>query len=337
MANTFSINSSQANNQMHQLQDLQAIIQKKIDGFCRKNGEQAILQPVNYILQLGGKRIRPLLTLLSAQAFSEDIDDAVYPAIALEVFHNFTLMHDDIMDNAPIRRGKPTVHERWNRDVAILSGDAMLIQAYQLIMKTRPECLAEVLETFNTTALEVCVGQQMDMDFQFRQDVTVDEYIEMIRLKTSVLLGGAMKIGAIIGKASEADREAIYQFAIALGISFQLWDDYLDTFGEEHKIGKQVGGDILANKKTFLMISALESANDIQKKALESQLTNMNPSEKIKSVIGIFRELDLDKRITEKADFYYTNALAQLNSIGIAESKKESLRSLAQALHKREF
>jgi len=322
---------------MNSLEDLQAIIQKKIDGFCRKNGDEAILQPVNYILNLGGKRIRPLLTLLSAQAFTDDIEDAVYPAIAMEVFHNFTLMHDDIMDNAPIRRGKPTVHEKWNRDVAILSGDAMLIQAYQLIMKTRPDCLAAVLDTFNTTALEVCVGQQMDMDFQFRQDVSVEEYIEMIRLKTSVLLGGSMKIGAIIGGASEADYKAIYNFAIALGISFQLWDDYLDSFGTSEKIGKQVGGDILANKKTFLMISAFELANHEQRSTLIEQQSNTNSQEKIETVLTIFRELNLDKRITQKAETFFHDALAHLDSVDIANHKKESLRQLAQALQNREF
>jgi geranylgeranyl diphosphate synthase type II len=322
---------------MHQLEDLQAIIQKKIDGFCKRNGDEAILKPVNYILGLGGKRIRPLLTLLSAQAFSDDIDDAIYPAIAMEVFHNFTLMHDDIMDNAPIRRGQPTVHEKWNRDVAILSGDAMLIQAYQLIMKTKSECLADVLETFNTTALEVCVGQQLDMDFQFRNDVSVDEYIEMIRLKTSVLLGGSMKIGAIIGGASESDRQAIYNFAIALGLSFQLWDDYLDTFGETSKIGKKVGGDILANKKTYLMISAFALANAEQKSILLAQQDNINSEEKIQIVQSIFRDLKLDSRITQEADLYFHKAISELNLIAVEDMKKESLRQLAQALHKREF
>jgi geranylgeranyl diphosphate synthase type II len=322
---------------MHSLEELQSIIQKKIDGFCRKNGEENILQPVNYILNLGGKRIRPLLTLLSASAFSDDIEDAIYPAIAIEVFHNFTLMHDDIMDNAPIRRGQPTVHEKWNRDVAILSGDAMLIQAYQLIIKTRSECIESIMETFNTTALEVCKGQQLDMDFQSRNDVTVEEYIEMIRLKTSVLLGGAVKIGAIVGNASAEDQDAIYDFAIALGLSFQLWDDYLDTFGDGSKTGKQVGGDILANKKTYIMIRAIELASAEQKATLNAQWNNENPIEKIDVVTSLFRSLQLDTLLKQQVNDYYQLALQRLNSMSIPSAKKESLHQLAQALHTREY
>jgi geranylgeranyl diphosphate synthase type II len=322
---------------MYKLEELQSIIQKKMDGFCRKNGEENILQPVNYILNLGGKRIRPLLTLLSASAFNDDIEDAIYPAIALEVFHNFTLMHDDIMDNAPIRRGQPTVHEKWNRDVAILSGDAMLIQAYQLIIKTRSECIGPVMETFNTTALEVCKGQQLDMDFQSRNSVTVGEYIEMIRLKTSVLLGGAVKIGAIVGKASNEDQDAIYDFAIALGLSFQLWDDYLDAFGDGNKTGKQVGGDILANKKTYLMIRAMELANDEQKATLNYQWTNTNAIEKVEVITSLFRSLKLDNALKQQVDGYYQIALQRLESMSIPSEKKESLRQLAQALHTREY
>jgi geranylgeranyl diphosphate synthase type II len=322
---------------MYKLEELQSIIQKKMDGFCRKNGEENILQPVNYILNLGGKRIRPLLTLLSAGAFNDDIEDAIYPAIAIEVFHNFTLMHDDIMDNAPIRRGQPTVHEKWNRDVAILSGDAMLIQAYQLIIKTRSECIGPVMETFNNTALEVCKGQQLDMDFQSRSNVTVGEYIEMIRLKTSVLLGGAVKIGAIVGKASNEDQDAIYDFAIALGLSFQLWDDYLDAFGDGNKTGKQVGGDILANKKTYLMIRAMELANDEQKTILNYQWNNTNAIEKVAAITSLFRSLQLDNALKQQVDGYYQLALQRLESMSIPSEKKESLRQLAQALHTREY
>ena len=322
---------------MHSLADFQAVIQQKIDGFCRKNGDENILQPVNYILSLGGKRVRPLLTLLAADLFEGDSEDVVYPAIAMEVFHNFTLMHDDIMDNAPLRRGKPTVHEKWNRDVAILSGDAMLIQAYQLLIKTKQEVLGDVMRTFNATALEVCIGQQMDMDFQSRKDVSIEEYIEMIRLKTSVLLGGSMKIGAIIGGASLPDQEAIYDFAIALGLSFQLWDDYLDTFGDGSKTGKQVGGDILANKKTYLMIEAYTQANENQRALLDLQLENKNATAKVEIVSNLFRELGIDLSLKEKVNEYYQLALQRLNAIDVAPEKKESLHQLAQALHSREF
>ena len=323
---------------MHTLEDLQAVIQKKIDGFCRKNGEESILQPVNYILHLGGKRIRPLLTLLAADAFSDDIDDAVYPAIAMEIFHNFTLMHDDIMDNAPIRRGKPTVHERWNRDVAILSGDAMLIQAYQLIIKTRPECLSRVLETFNTTALEVCKGQQLDMEFQNRNDVTIEEYIEMIRLKTSVLLGGSMRVGAIISGASEQDQTLIYQFAIDLGISFQLWDDYLDTFGDSNKIGKQVGGDILANKKTYLMIKAMELASAEQRLFITTLLSSDESAEKkVSAVTLLYKEYELDSLLRSTANSYYEQALKNLYALSIPDTRRHKIHALAKALHGREL
>ncbi len=322
---------------MRSMDELQAIVQKKIDGFCRKNGDERILQPVNYILQLGGKRVRPLLTLLAADLFSDDIEDAVYPAIAMEIFHNFTLMHDDIMDNAPLRRGKPTVHEHWNRDVAILSGDAMLIQAYQLIIKTKPQCIQAVMETFNTTALEVCQGQQMDMDFQFRSDVIMDEYIEMIRLKTSVLLGGSMKIGAIVAGAEEEDQQAIYNFAIYLGLSFQLWDDYLDTFGDSEKTGKQVGGDILANKKTFLMLEALRVANPEQKALLEAQFTAATQSaEKIKTVVALFQTLKIDEALKNKVEHYFHLALQSLDKISVGVERKEKIKTLALSLHHRD-
>jgi geranylgeranyl diphosphate synthase type II len=338
MANTYSTNSKPENNSMQMPEDLQAIIQQKIDGFCRKNGNESILQPVNYILQLGGKRVRPLLTLLAADAFVDDVSDAVYPAIAMEIFHNFTLMHDDIMDNAPLRRGKPTVHEKWNRDVAILSGDAMLIQAYQLILKTKTECLPQVLDTFNTTALEVCIGQQQDMDFQSQSDVSVDNYIEMIRLKTSVLLGGCMKIGSIISGASEEDQKRLYDFAIALGLSFQLWDDYLDTFGDGSKTGKQVGGDILANKKTFLMIKAFELANSDQRKTLEAQLENQDsPHQKIEIVTALFKELQIDEALKSKVNEYYNLALQSLDAVSVSKARKQKIYALAESLHNREF
>jgi geranylgeranyl diphosphate synthase type II len=323
---------------MRTTQDFQALIDKKIAGFCRKNGDSSILQPVNYILNLGGKRIRPLLTLLAADLFSDDIEDAVYPAIAMEIFHNFTLMHDDIMDNAPLRRGHATVHEKWNRDVAILSGDAMLIQAYQLIIKTKPECLGEVMQLFNQTALEVCEGQQLDMDFQSRQAVTVGEYIEMIRLKTSVLLGGAMKIGAIIGGASANDCDAIYKFAIDLGISFQLWDDYLDAFGDSSMTGKQTGGDILADKKTFLMIRAREKANANQLALLDTGVSGaMKGDEKINLAIQLFRELGVEVELKSEVERYYKRAIQHLDSIHVSDDRKMHIRQLALALHHRQF
>lgn len=320
------------------LQEFQSLIDQKIETFCKENGQSNILQPVNYILGLGGKRIRPLLTLLAAELFSDSIEDAVGPALAIEIFHNFTLMHDDIMDNAPLRRGKQTVHEKWNRDVAILSGDAMLIQAYQLIIQTKPEVIAHVLQIFNQTALEVCEGQQLDMDFQSRNDVAVPEYLEMIRLKTSVLLGGAMKIGATIAGADAESAKAIYNFAIDLGLSFQLWDDYLDAFGDGEKTGKQVGGDILADKKTFLMIRAKEKASaherEIFNQALEGAFSS---EEKVRKIKQLFEKYGIDLELKEEVSRYYERALGHLNSISVAESRKEHIRKLAFALHNRQF
>jgi geranylgeranyl diphosphate synthase type II len=221
--------------------------------------------------------------------------------------------------------------------VAILSGDAMLIQAYQLIIKTKPQCIQAVMETFNTTALEVCQGQQMDMDFQFRSDVIMDEYIEMIRLKTSVLLGGSMKIGAIVAGAEEEDQQAIYNFAIYLGLSFQLWDDYLDTFGDSEKTGKQVGGDILANKKTFLMLEALRVANPEQKALLEAQFTAATQSaEKIKTVVALFQTLKIDEALKNKVEHYFHLALQSLDKISVGVERKEKIKTLALSLHHRD-
>jgi geranylgeranyl diphosphate synthase type II len=316
MENTSSINSKPVNSSMQTLENFQALITQKIDGFCRKNGEERILQPVNYILQLGGKRVRPLLTLLAADAFTDEIEPAVYPAIALEIFHNFTLMHDDIMDNAPIRRGKPTVHERWNRDVAILSGDAMLIQAYQLIIKTNSERLPAVLQTFNTTALEVCQGQQLDMDFQSRTDVSVDEYIEMIRLKTSVLLGGAMKIGAIIGGASIEDQNHLYDFAI-------------------NQTGKQVGGDIIANKKTLLSIKALEQATEEERKIITGEAALENTAHKVERVKSIYASYGVEEFIKSMTHKYHQTALEKLDALSIATHKKEGILQLVEQLKER--
>ena len=320
---------------MQTLEKFQVLINQKIEGFCRKNGDERILQPVNYILQLGGKRVRPMLALLAADAFTDELEPAVYPAIALEIFHNFTLMHDDIMDNAPLRRGHPTVHEHWNRDVAILSGDAMLIQAYQLIIKTKSECLPSVMQTFNTTALEVCQGQQLDMDFQSRTDVSAEEYIEMIRLKTSVLLGGAMKIGAIIGGASEEDQKHLYDFAIALGLSFQLWDDYLDTYGDGSKTGKQVGGDILANKKTLLSIKALENASEEERDLIVGVSSTVSSEEKIARVKDVYAKYHVAEFIKSTAGAYHQTALNKLEALSIATHKKEGILQLVDQLKER--
>jgi geranylgeranyl diphosphate synthase type II len=219
-------------------------------------------EPVRYVMQLGGKRMRPALTLLAAGMYTRDLTPCIKPALALEVFHNFTLLHDDIMDRAPLRRGHPTVHEKWNQNAAILSGDAMLIHAYELMCEAPSLCMVELMQLFNRTALDVCEGQQLDMDFESMSDVTQDEYIRMIGLKTSVLLGCSLKTGAIVGGAPREDADHLYEAGVDLGIAFQLMDDYLDAFGDFSKVGKKTGGDIEAGKKTFLMIRTLELANE---------------------------------------------------------------------------
>lgn len=339
MENTYLINSKQANEPqcMKSIEELQQLITNKVDGFCRKNGDGSIFQPVNYIMELGGKRMRPVLCLMSANLFTDKIDDAVYPALAIEVFHNFTLMHDDIMDNAPIRRGKPTVHEKWNRDVAILSGDAMLIQSYQLLMKTNPAVLQDVLTIFSKTALEVCEGQQQDMDFQQRLDVSVKEYMEMIRLKTSVLLAGSMKIGACIAMANEQIQNSIYEIAINLGLSFQLWDDYLDAFGDSSQTGKQTGGDILENKKTFLMLHTLEHVSSEERQLMQEALKDKSKGDefKVTLVLTLYRKYGADKALLSMVDQLHSDAINLLDNLEVSSERKKMLRTFALSLKAR--
>src|ERR1700761_9383330 len=249
---------------MKKLEDLQAIISDAVKKLAFPEYPAALYEPISYILSIGGKRMRPALLLMACDLFGGDVDDALAPALAIEVFHNFTLMHDDIMDNAPLRRGRTTVHERWNKNVAILSGDVMLIEGYKLMMQVKDHLLRQILDIFNNTAVDVCEGQQIDMEFEQRNDVTIKEYINMIRLKTAVVLGGALKIGALLGGASTKDANLLADFGVNLGLAFQLQDDILDVYGNPEKFGKQVGGDIIANKKTYLLLKALELADETQ-------------------------------------------------------------------------
>ncbi len=322
---------------MHSIAHLQSLILMKIDGFCRVNGEEEILQPVNYLMQIGGKRMRPVLALMAANLFTDDLDEVVYPALAIEVFHNFTLMHDDIMDNAPLRRGQQTVHEKWNVNTAILSGDAMMIQAYQLICKAPDSVLKQVLSIFSKTALEVCVGQQRDIQFEKCDNVSIAEYTEMIRLKTSVLLAGAMQVGVIIAHANEEDQKHMYSFGENLGIAFQLWDDYLDAFGDEAKVGKLKGGDIVSDKKTFLLIKAKELANATQLATLNryiGQKTNLE--EKVNAVLEVFQQLNLPKLLESEMDHYYQKAIVSIDLVSVSNDRKQPLRSFAQGIMVRE-
>ncbi len=296
-----------------------------------------LYKPVKYILTLGGKRLRPVLTLLTADFFGNSYEKAMNAALAVELFHNFSLIHDDIMDNAPLRRGKETVHEKWDTNTGILSGDAMLILAYQLFEAYEPVQFQELAKLFSKTALEVCEGQQYDVDFETRDDVTIPEYIKMIDFKTAVLIGAAMKMGAIVAEASPACCEGVYDFGRNLGIAFQLQDDYLDAFGNPETFGKQVGGDIIANKKTFLYLTALKSCNKGDAETLE-HLFNINPkdpSEKIDTVKKIFHSSGAAKATISEIEAYTNKANAILETLKLSEDKKEQLRAFGTWLMER--
>ncbi len=289
--------------------------------------------PIAYTLEAGGKRVRPTLLLEAATLYDYDLEKAVPAALAIEIFHNFTLLHDDVMDKAPTRRGRDTVHIRWNENTAILSGDQMLIEAYKQLAQVPADKLPYVLHLFNKMGTEICEGQQYDVDFETRNDVTREEYIEMIRLKTSVLLGTSLQIGAYIAGASETDQKALYDFGVHIGLAFQLQDDILDVYGNPETFGKTIGGDILANKKTYMLLTALQEASSETKVELENWLTKQaNPTEKIAAVTAIYNQLGI-RQICEEVMLSYTNqALASLATVNIPEEKKLILKQLAQKL-----
>lgn len=295
---------------------------------------KSLYDPIAYVLSMGGKRLRPALTLMSCNLFSDNLDDAIKPALGLEVFHNFTLLHDDLMDKADKRRNKPTVHKVWNANTAILSGDAMVIAAYRLIGETKPEFLKEVLDLFTVTALQICGGQQYDMEFESRMDVSVEEYIEMIRLKTAVLLACALKMGAIVGKASADDAENLYQFGIQMGLAFQLQDDLLDVYGDTATFGKNIGGDILCNKKTFLLINALKKSNEQQRKNLIDWIgkEKFDPKEKIAAVTQLYNELCLRELSEAKIRECCDQAMVCLSKVNVAAERKIYLEELSNRL-----
>lgn len=293
-----------------------------------------LYEPINYILQLGGKRLRPVLVGMAAELFDGNKNKVDAIAKAVEIFHNFSLVHDDIMDNAPLRRGQETVHEKWNTNIAILSGDVMLVKAYEELIQGDYTNLAAIIQVFNQTAIEVCEGQQMDMNFETRTSVSIEEYIEMIKLKTSVLLGGAVKMGALAVGANVNDAEKIYQFGVNMGIAFQLMDDYLDAFGDPEKFGKQVGGDILSNKKTYLNILALEKDSTSEAKKWLSS-TNFNKEEKISAMLNIYKSYQIGEACKAKMNYYYELALQNLNEIKVSEDKKQVFTQIAQWLMNR--
>ncbi|WP_372752805.1 polyprenyl synthetase family protein [Labilibaculum sp.] len=319
---------------MYTFIELQKIIEKEIDGLELSSPPQGLFEPMQYILGLGGKRLRPILVLLAANLYKDDLSKVCLPAIGIEIFHNFTLLHDDVMDNAPIRRRKATVHEKWNSNVAILSGDAMSIKAYQFIGSCEDRHLRDVLSVFNQTALEVCEGQQFDMEFESRSNVKVEEYLNMIRLKTAVLLGGSLKMGAIMGDSSTKDADLLYYFGVNLGMAFQLQDDLLDVFGDESVFGKKIGGDILSNKKTYLLINALEKVPPELKKDLKYwlEVKDFNPEEKIKAVKTIYEQLSVRELSQKKIDDYFALCLEYLDKVNVTAEKKKELYSLVKGL-----
>lgn len=298
---------------------------------------QNLYAPIQYILGLGGKRLRPVLTLMTAHVFEDNYRNALPAALAVEVFHNFTLIHDDIMDDAPLRRGQVTVHEKWDVNTGILSGDAMLIMAYQLFEDYDPLLFQSLMKLFSKTALEVCEGQQYDVDFETRQDVTIPEYLKMIAYKTAVLVGAAMKMGAMVAEASQQDQDAIYEFGKNLGIAFQLQDDYLDAFGDPKTFGKQVGGDIIENKKTYLYLKALEYGNAKNRLELE-ELFSSNPEDvslKIETVKRIFQESGSAEATKQAIKDYTNKAFQLLETLDISEAKKAILRAFGENLMNR--
>ncbi len=297
---------------------------------------ESLYDAADYFLGLGGKRIRPVLCLMGNELFDEILPDAYHVATAVELFHNFSLIHDDIMDKAPLRRGMPTVHEKFGSSTALLAGDVMLVVAYEYLSKVSPKTVQKIMRLFNRTAKEVCEGQQLDMNFEAQEVVNLDEYIHMIALKTSVLIAASLKMGAILGGAGEGNQEDLYQFGKNLGIAFQVQDDYLDAFGDPAKFGKQIGGDILANKKTFLVIHAMRTGTTSQVSKLK-ELMHSDPADKVDQVLEIYRECGVDKWAFDLKEKFVQTAFDHLENCAVLSSRKEPLKELAQFLVQREY
>lgn len=322
---------------MHSISEYQELVSSHFNSLVVSKEPKNLYEPIQYILSIGGKRMRPVLTLMAAEIFDCDYKEAMQAATAVEVFHNFSLIHDDIMDDAPLRRGKETVHERWNINTGILSGDAMLILAYQYFEEYEPKVFRDLAKLFSKTALEVCEGQQYDVDFETRDDVTISEYLKMIEYKTAVLVGAAMKMGAIVAETSQENAGLIYEFGLNLGIAFQLQDDFLDAFGNPETFGKQIGGDIIENKKTFLYLKALEFGNSDDKDQL-THLFSIQPkdsSDKIETVKSIFNDSGSSKATQEAIKEYTQKAFKTLKKMNISEEKKQILYIFGEKLMKR--
>ncbi|MBX2944285.1 MAG: polyprenyl synthetase family protein [Cyclobacteriaceae bacterium] len=319
---------------MYTIPTYKRLIDQEISKHKFGQAPDSLYEPIRYLMGLGGKRMRPLLVLLAYSLFKKDVKSVVKYAVAVEAFHNFTLMHDDIMDNAPLRRGNVTVHEKWNVNTAILSGDVMLVRVYDMFLSLKPEVLKSVLKAFNNCAAEVCEGQQWDMEFETINAVTVDQYINMIRQKTAVLLGFSLELGGMLAGASKTDCKALREFGINIGIGFQLMDDLLDAYADPKKFGKQVGGDIIANKKTFLLITALERANKQQHTELQHwlQTKKFNKRAKVKAVKNIYDELQIPEITENKIKQYFNRGYKQLEKVGGNKSAKKIVAAFTEEL-----
>ncbi len=321
---------------MHSFQELLTKFEQFSELQLTPVAPKDLYESYNYLLQIGGKRIRPIVCIMCNEMFEPISNDAYNASYAIELFHNFTLVHDDIMDKAPIRRGKETVHLKYNTPTAILCGDVMNIYAYSYLNKIDTKYLKKVLQTFNTCAIQICEGQQLDMQFENSTDVSIEQYIEMITLKTSVLLASSMKIGAILGGASEGTANYLYEVGKNIGIAFQLKDDYLDSFGNAEKVGKKIGGDILANKKTYLLVAAIHKANTEQLERIHLLLANDRP-DKVETMLGIYKELEVDKDIQALKEHYSNKAFEFLDNAPILKNKKTVLTTLTEELLLREY
>ncbi|WP_439182014.1 polyprenyl synthetase family protein [Carboxylicivirga taeanensis] len=322
---------------MYTISDLQKIVEKELAKQDYIVEPANLYRPIDYVMGMGGKRIRPTLCLAGCYLFDDDIQNALNPGLSLEIFHNFTLLHDDIMDKADVRRNQPTVHKKWDENTAILSGDAMLIKAYQYATLTDARFLKKVLDLFSQTAIEVCEGQQYDMEFEHRDDVKVDDYLTMIRLKTAVLLAASLKTGAIVGGASDKNADLLYEFGENIGLAFQLQDDFLDVYGNIDTFGKAIGGDIVANKKTFLLLNALQLASGSLRDDLLHWINaeTFNSDEKIEAVRNIYNTLEVDALAKDKMGFYFDKAINALNQVDGRETMKDELRKFAMQLIER--
>lgn len=315
------------------------MVNEFLDHLSYDRKPESLYEPIKYVLSMGGKRIRPTLMLLAYNLYKENPEDILMNACALETYHNYTLLHDDLMDNADMRRGHLTVHKKWNDNTAILSGDSMLVLAFQRMMQCDEKHLKDILDLFTVTALEIGEGQQYDMEFETRNDVKEEEYIEMIRLKTSVLLACALKIGAILADASAEDADNLYKFGEQIGLAFQLQDDYLDVYGDSKVFGKEIGGDITSNKKTYMLINAFNKANAAQREELTRWVSarDFDRNEKVDAVTRLYNEIGIDQLAQDKIAYYFAQSKKFLDAVNVPEEKKEELRKYAQKMMKRQY